>query len=266
MATPDLLTTRTHAVIGVIHGYPVSVLWIILAGGLADFGASCHRPVPHLSARRQKQWLATRGSKGLPRGPRSKAKSHAPTGRSNIKHPSSRKPDWRPLFASCLSRRRGCGKQGVAEAKTRRTELAAGFLGRPEIGPLGRQSGTISRFQPTVAAAAAGRMDAGADSACRCRLQEPLISCAERVSQAFPGKHRTNRRAKRSNGGEKKALATLFSGSPASLARFTGTDLPSLGMGAGRARGASGKRRAWPHGGTPAGSHPAPLSHRLPGR
>lgn len=49
MATPDLLTTRTHAVIGVIHGYPVSVLWIILAGGLGDFGASCHRPVPHLA-------------------------------------------------------------------------------------------------------------------------------------------------------------------------------------------------------------------------
>ena len=124
-----------------------------------------------------------------------------------------------------------CGKKGVAEAKTQRTNSLRGFWEGRKSARLVAKVGRFAGAQPTVVAAAAGRMDAGADAHADagCRLQEPLIFCAERVSQAFPGKHRRTEGANATMAGKRRHLATLFSCSPASLARGDGHGLAQSG-------------------------------------
>ncbi len=199
-----------------------------------------------------------------------RAKSHAPQDDQTPNRHAPANPIGGVFCLLPLQTSR-CGKIGSRRSEDTKNERLRGFWQERKSARLVVKVGRLAEprgagNQPAAAATCSGQ-DAPmqAEAACRRSLQEPLISCAERVSQAGPGKqaqqHRRKEGATGTNmemAGKRRHLATC---SPALLARLDGHGLAylgDLGIGAGRARGTSGKRRAWPHGGTPAGT---PLPH-----
>ena len=124
-------------------------------------------------------------------------------------------------FASCLSRRRGAGKRELLKRR-HEERRRCGVFGKSGNRPAWSSKWAdlqCPEWQATNCCCSGCGQDAlmQADAACRRSLQEPLISWAERVSQAVPGKHSSTEGRKRvmeahqQMAGKRGHLATLFS-------------------------------------------------------